>query len=201
MKVKRYRFSVSSGNGSTLRSRRRLRRVYSDLLALILLILTPGVPCAPGVSFCPPVTFADHLRAVSVSYGVPENVVRAVISTESTWNPNAIGKDEEVGLMQVKVPTAREVTRTRVTKRDLLDPFTNVEIGVRFLSKLRDQFGSISLALTAYSRGPGKVERDRKANAYSRKVLKLSRRLTVSPKEMRVLERVQVGDTSEKRVQ
>jgi soluble lytic murein transglycosylase-like protein len=47
-----------------------------------------------------------------------------------------------------------------VSVRELRDPDTNLRIGLRYLKQLTDKYkGDVDLALVAYNRGPGTVDR------------------------------------------
>jgi len=39
-------------------------------------------------------------------------------------------------------------------KQDLFDPYVNVTVGIKYLSKLNEQFDDLDATLTAYSHGP-----------------------------------------------
>jgi soluble lytic murein transglycosylase-like protein len=66
-----------------------------------------------------------------------------------------------LGLMQIMLDTARDVMGDpNVTKEMLLDPFYNVEVGTKYLAWLLKFYdGNLDLALTAYNRGVGRVEK------------------------------------------
>jgi soluble lytic murein transglycosylase-like protein len=80
-------------------------------------------------------------------------LVRAIMHTESAFNPAARSHAGAIGLMQLMPSTARELG---------VNPFVseqNIEGGVRYFSQLRRMFGSIELALIAYNAGPGFAQR------------------------------------------
>lgn len=81
-----------------------------------------------------------------------------MIRVESAGNPDAVGKRGEMGLLQLKIGTAREaLSNPALTKNDLRNPRVNVEAGLRYLSRLRDRFGDLRVALVAYNAGPNRV--------------------------------------------
>jgi soluble lytic murein transglycosylase-like protein len=82
-------------------------------------------------------------------------LVRAVIETESGWNPAARSNKGAVGLMQL-IPT----TAQRFGVNDAYSPQQNVDAGVRYLKVLLERYdGNLDLALAAYNAGEGAVDR------------------------------------------
>ncbi|HEY2460169.1 MAG TPA: lytic transglycosylase domain-containing protein [Candidatus Acidoferrum sp.] len=93
---------------------------------------------------------------------VDPRLVRAVIQTESGWNPGAISRKGAVGLMQL-IPT----TAQRFGVNDVLNPQQNVDAGVRYLKVLLERYnGNLDLALAAYNAGEGAVDRAHGVPAY-----------------------------------
>ena len=90
---------------------------------------------------------ADH-------HGVDQGLVKAVIHTESGFNPKALSKPGAQGLMQLMPATAE---RYGVT--DAFDPGQNVRAGTRHLKYLLDRYDEIELALAAYNAGETNVEK------------------------------------------
>lgn len=84
---------------------------------------------------------------------VASPLVRAIMHTESAFNPAARSHAGAIGLMQLMPSTARELG---------VNPFVpeqNIEGGVRYFSQLLRMFGGIELALIAYNAGPGFAQR------------------------------------------
>lgn len=82
-------------------------------------------------------------------------LVRAVINTESGWNPVAISRKGAVGLMQLIPGTAQ-----RFGVGNPFDPAQNVEAGTSYLKALLDRYnGDLSKSLAAYNAGEGVVDR------------------------------------------
>lgn len=106
-------------------------------------------------------------------------LVLAVIQVESRFESTAVSSQAAIGLMQLQVPTARDLAMElglEWTGDDLLfDPDFNVLLGCAYLRRLMDRFGDQDAALAAYSSGPTLVESRRDANdriplAYSDRV-------------------------------
>ncbi len=89
-------------------------------------------------------------------------LVRAVIETESNWNPGAYSSKGAIGLMQL-IPT----TAQRFGANDAFNPKQNVDAGVRYLKTLLERYnGNLDLALAAYNAGEGAVDRAHGIPAY-----------------------------------
>jgi len=81
-------------------------------------------------------------------------LVRAVISTESGWNPTAISRKGAVGLMQL-IPATAE----RFGVGNSFDPAQNVEGGTSYLKELLDRYnGDLTKSLAAYNAGERAVD-------------------------------------------
>jgi soluble lytic murein transglycosylase-like protein len=92
-------------------------------------------------------------------HGLDPDLVAAVVEAESSGNPTAASRAQAYGLMQVRVPTARDMARRDVTVEELFDPILNLDLGCRYLSLMRARYGGdLRLALMAYNAGPGKVD-------------------------------------------
>ena len=95
------------------------------------------------------------VREAADRHNVDPALVRAVIQTESGWNPSAVSRRGAVGLMQL-----HPVTAQRFGVDDAFNPQENVDAGVRYLKRLLQRYkGNLDLALAAYNAGEGAVDR------------------------------------------
>jgi len=95
------------------------------------------------------------VREAAERHRVDPALVRAVIETESNWNPNAYSRKGAGGLMQL-IPT----TAQRFGANDVFNPQQNIDAGVRYLKTLLERYnGNLDLALAAYNAGEGAVDR------------------------------------------
>jgi soluble lytic murein transglycosylase-like protein len=87
------------------------------------------------------------------AYGVPVELVDAVIQVESGWNRYAVSNKGAAGLMQLMPATA-----LRFGVRDRFDVEDNIRGGVAYLAWLIRLFqGDLRLALAAYNAGESLV--------------------------------------------
>jgi len=95
------------------------------------------------------------VREAAERHHVDPALVRAVMETESHWNPGAMSRKGAIGLMQL-IPT----TAQRFGVNDAFNARQNVDAGVRYLKMLLERFnGNLDLALAAYNAGEGAVDR------------------------------------------
>ena len=102
------------------------------------------------------------VREAADRHRVDPALVRAVIETESNWNPKAWSHKGAGGLMQL-IPT----TAQRYGAYDVFDPQQNIDAGVKHLKWLLERYnGNLDLALAAYNAGEGAVDRVHGVPAY-----------------------------------
>ena len=116
-----------------------------------------------------------YIYTVANKYGVDPNLIKAIIMVESSGRPNAIRHEwnghDSIGLMQVTIPAARDVGYTG-DENGLLNPFTNIEYGTKYLKKMINEFnGNIYKAIAAYNAGAYNVKHGRYSRTYVARVL------------------------------
>jgi hypothetical protein len=95
------------------------------------------------------------IERASAKYGVPIELVRAVVAVESAFRVNAVSHAGAQGLMQLMPDTAADLG-----VRDAFDPVENVNGGTRYLAFLLKHFHDEELAVAAYNAGPARVARE-----------------------------------------
>jgi soluble lytic murein transglycosylase-like protein len=135
----------------------------------------------------------ETVLALSADYGIGADLATLILETalrhdldprlafevvwiESRFNPRAVSPVGAVGLAQVMPATGR-ILRPGITRAELFEPETNLDLGFRYLRYLITRYGGdVRLALLAYNRGPTTVDNVRRegvdpANGYARTVL------------------------------
>jgi hypothetical protein len=87
--------------------------------------------------------------------GLPADIADAVIDIESSYDPSAIGRVGEIGLMQVRLGTAA-MLGFKGSAEELAKPSTNIHYGVAYLSEAwRLANGDLCRTLMKYRAGHG----------------------------------------------
>jgi soluble lytic murein transglycosylase-like protein len=120
---------------------------------------------------------AEDIYDVATSHDIEPRLAFGLVKVESAFDHGAISHVGARGLTQVMPRTARWLLPgTRA--HDLHDRDLNLNLGFRYLNQLINKYdGNVELALLAYNRGPGTVDRILKRggnpdNGYARKVLR-----------------------------
>ena len=102
---------------------------------------------------------AESIYDLALKEDIDPDVAFGLVRTESEFKTSATSHVGAIGLTQLMPSTARWLKKD-VTVQDLRDPKTNLTIGFKYLRELIDKYdGDERLALLAYNRGPGTVDR------------------------------------------
>ncbi len=115
-----------------------------------------------GMKIWYPTDFSEIVEEKAELFGVDEELVYAVIRTESSFDPNAQSSAGAKGLMQMTDGTFEWVqellgAQEVLPPENLFEPEINIHHGVYFLSFLIDYYENTDTALAAYNAGMGNV--------------------------------------------
>jgi soluble lytic murein transglycosylase-like protein len=97
--------------------------------------------------------YAEMVAAHARANGVPEALVHRVIMRESRYQPHLVGRGGTIGLMQIKLATARGLGYTG-DAAGLRDPETNLTYAVKYLAgAYRAANGDHARAIRYYAGG------------------------------------------------
>lgn len=121
-------------------------------------------PAPETVRLSFPKGFEAEVKKFSAENGLDEFLVYSVIREESRFDQRAVSRAGAFGLMQLIMPTAREVAaRTgagEVTRDGLFSPELNIKLGSRYLAEMLERFnGDPVIALAGYNAGPSRAAR------------------------------------------
>ena len=104
-------------------------------------------------------SLAEEIHEAAADNGIDPEVAFGLVRAESSFRNAATSTVGAVGLTQLMPSTARWL-EPGVTRSELRDPETNLRIGFKYLRQLIDKYeGDVDLALVAYNRGPGTVDK------------------------------------------
>ena len=96
----------------------------------------------------------DAVKKASKKYGVDANLIKAVIKTESNFNPNVVSRAGAKGLMQIMPSNFKNLGISNP-----FDIYQNVDGGTKLLKQYIDKYnGDIQMALMAYNGGPTRMK-------------------------------------------
>lgn len=99
--------------------------------------------------------YDDLITSASSNFGVDQGLIKAIMHTESGFNPTARSPVGAQGLMQLMPATGR-----RFMVNDAYDPAQNISGGVKYLNFLLKRYNNNhELAIAAYNAGEGNVDK------------------------------------------
>jgi len=119
-------------------------------------------------------SFDEIIQKACQKYDVDTDLVKAVIQNESAYDPDAVSSAGALGLMQLMPATA-----ANLGVENPLNPEENIEVGVKLLRELLNQFGgNLTNVVAAYNAGAGAVQQYGGVPPYQETQLYVSRVLS-----------------------
>lgn len=111
--------------------------------------------------------YDDLIRQAAARYGIPPELIKAVIWRESQFQPHKVGAQGERGLMQITENAAIDWARAEKIQTfavsDLFDPKVNIEAGTWYLNRALTHWSAkdnpMPFALAEYNAGRSRVRR------------------------------------------
>jgi soluble lytic murein transglycosylase-like protein len=111
-------------------------------------------PVPSGCDTLPPEFIDSLIDSASKTSSVAPELIRGVMQQESAFRPCAVSPKGAMGLMQLEPGTAADLG-----VKNPFDPTDNVLGGARLLRQLLNRYdGDLSLTLSAYNAGAGRVD-------------------------------------------
>ena len=100
--------------------------------------------------------YDNIINKLCKKYGVETSFIKAMVKTESNFDPYAVSKKGATGLMQLMPEKAKDLS-----VKDSFDPKQNLDGGIRHVSYLLKKYdGDVKLTLAAYNAGENAVEKN-----------------------------------------
>ncbi|OGU33836.1 MAG: murein transglycosylase [Ignavibacteria bacterium GWB2_35_6b] len=95
------------------------------------------------------------IQEASTKHGVPVNLIKSIILTESAAKANAVSKADAKGLMQLMDATAKDMG-----VKNSMNPAQNINGGTKYIAQMLKEFeGDLEKSLAAYNAGPANVQK------------------------------------------
>lgn len=106
-------------------------------------------------------TYEQMFQEIAPRYGLDWHVLAQLAYQESRLNPLALGRDNDLGLMQI-LPSTWNEWAPRVGVTDPFDPYSNIEVGAAYLAYVRDYaqargYYEPQWMLVGYNGGPDRL--------------------------------------------
>jgi soluble lytic murein transglycosylase-like protein len=103
-------------------------------------------------------SYLTIIESASSYYNISSGMIAAIIHQESRGDYAALGRDGEIGLMQILPATARDMGFEGDKK--LYNPSINIFTGVKYLRFQLDRYGNLLDMIAAYNAGSVRKKRD-----------------------------------------
>lgn len=124
---------------------------------------------------------ARMVHDAAVEVGLDPELGFRLVRVESVFDPDAIGAGGATGLVQMMPGTARDLDPDIDTRKELIDPRTNMRMGFGYLREMIERYeehgaDAVRLGVIAYNRGEVAVDRALRRgvdpeNGYGRRIL------------------------------
>jgi soluble lytic murein transglycosylase len=174
--------------------KRALFAVAAEILVMILAFCTILVAISSDRTMTEfdkreyPKKYSNAVDIAAAEFGIPENLIYAVIKAESDFDERAVSSAGALGLMQIMPATYESDIKPKLGfeasgKEALFDYMINIRSGAYYLSYLYKYCGDLETTLAMYNAGIGNVSTWLKSREYSYDGKKL------------ILGRIPIGET------
>jgi membrane-bound lytic murein transglycosylase F len=108
-------------------------------------------------------TYEEMFQEIAPQYGLDWRLLAELAYQESRMNPLALGKDFDMGMMQI-IPSTWNEWAPKVGVTDPYDPYSNIQVGAAYLAYVRDYsqargYSEEYWALVGYNWGPDNLRK------------------------------------------
>lgn len=118
-------------------------------------------------------SYASLIAKYAKEHGVPYKLAKAVVQVESSFRASATGAAGEVGLMQIKLATARGMGY-KGSRKALYNPSTNLYWGMKYLGEAHRLSGGTTCGtILKYNAGHGAKRMNKVSSRYCGKIRRI----------------------------
>ena len=149
-------------NSNKTKKKRRIFIYYIIIILLISLISAFLYNLYPKVVY--PIKYSEYVEAISQEYELDQNLIYAIIKTESNFRPDAQSDVGARGLMQLMENAFdwvkyRMGDKSDISYDDMYSPECNIRYGSFMMKLLLEEYKDITTAVAAYHAGRGMVNK------------------------------------------
>ena len=140
------------------------KSIFISLFKFVIIIMVVSLCVNIGYEkineYLYPKTYCEYVEKYAEEYGISENLLYAVIRTESSFDPKAVSSVGARGLTQITEDTFDWLltkTEENYTFDDLFTPEISIKYGALFLSILQEEYAITETVVAAYHAGMGNV--------------------------------------------
>lgn len=154
-----------------------MKRIANVFLPIVIAVLIPLTAIAKDNDTWISKTAQEACIEYGEKYGVSEELLQAIIETESWGVPDAVNGDCK-GLMQINVPFHQDRMK-RLGITNIFDERQNILVGADYLAELSTIYGDVAVSLMAYHGEANPVQKAEcgEISYYARKILERSAEL------------------------
>ena len=139
-----------------------MRKILLTLIAIIFVLLVILLNFKNIQKLIYRQDYSEYVEKYAKENNIDSLLIYAIIKAESNFDDGAVSSKGATGLMQLMANTAEEVATNEsiefATKDSLLDPETNIRIGIKYFADLIAIFNNVAVSLAAYNAGMGTVQ-------------------------------------------
>lgn len=121
--------------------------------------------------------YVEYAKEIGEQYNIAPELIIAIIEVESSGKAGTISDAGAVGLMQI-IPKYHIERMERLGVTNIYDPYSNILVGVDYLSELAKKYDDLPTVLMCYNEGEYGTAIERAENGewsdYAKKIMKRS---------------------------
>lgn len=143
---------------------KKQKRIFISLFKFVIIIMVVSLCVNIGYEkiseYLYPKKYSEYVEKYAAEYEISENLLYAVIRTESSFDPEAVSSVGARGLTQITEDTFDWLLTKTDESYDFDDLFTpeiSIKYGALFLSILQEEYAITETVVAAYHAGMGNV--------------------------------------------
>ena len=155
-----------------------MKRKVAIVLATVIMFIVTIPIFAKAAELPVDEKYGEYCKEIGAKYNICPELLEAIIEQESSGNPNSVGVDGDIGLMQV-VPKWHRDRMQRLGVTDLYDPYSNILVGTDYLMELAEEYEDFATVLMIYNGSSNAVIRGEAGNytEYAKSIMERSAEL------------------------